>query len=181
MSKADITPAPTADGAWPAIQAAPDITAKRALARWAVTAAEVPGFDKPVPPFFFDLDWDDDNESAIDSILADIALAEDISTVADKRESRKLMDLVDQPITVLGIRAARGDLEDSRWGAYLRVTASVNGGKPELFFVSSAQVTVTLWRLHVEGKLPASGQMVEVAAAKKGQSAPLGFRVEEAF
>lgn len=167
------------DGAWASIVAATDAGEKHRLARWAVTPVEVPGFEKPVPPFFFDLPWSEGNEGMIDSILADIVTAEDISTVADKRETRKLPDIVNQPVEVLGVMAATGDLEDARWGAYLVATISVEGGDPELFFVSAAQPTVTLWRLAMEGKLPAHGLFVEVAAAKKGQNAPLGFRYEE--
>lgn len=181
MSKTSDTPATTTANVWAEIQAAATPIEKHRLARWAVEAVEVPGFDHPVPRFFFDLPWAGDDNSVVDSILADIITAEDITTVTDRRESRKLADIKGRPVVVHGIEAARGDLEDSRWGAYLKVTISVDGGDPELFFVSSAQVTVTLWRLFMEGRLPAEGVFVEVAAAKKGQSAPMGFQVEEAL
>jgi hypothetical protein len=149
--------------------------------QYAIEAVDVAGFDHPVPRFFFDLPWADAGDTVIDGILAQLASAPDISQATGVKELRKARDLVGQPVTVLGVSAVSGDLEDSRWGAYTRLTVSVDGGAPEVLNVSAAQVQVTMWRLFCEGLLPASGRFVELAAAKKGRNAPLGFSYEEKF
>lgn len=169
------------EGAWAAISTAADPAERFKLAKWAVEPTEVPGFKYPVPPFFFDLPWGDDDDATVTSILASIAASEDITDATQGSELRDPYDLIGEPVTILGAVARASDVQDARWGAYLSLTVSVAGGEPEVVNTGAGQVCVTVWRLWCEGKLPCTGEFMKMGAEQKGRKQPLGFRIHEAF
>lgn len=167
--------------AWEMIKAANTELERFEAGQFAVRPLAVPGFRHPVPPLFFDLPWNDDDDEIVEGILANLAASEDIAAATQEKELRDPADLCGHTIRVLGVAARTSDVEDAKWGAYLSITASVDGGPPEVLNTGAGQVVVTMWRLHCEGKIPCSGTFVKYGAEKQGRNQPLGFRIEEDF
>lgn len=160
------------------LKAAADPKARMEAARYAVEAIPVPDFKFPVPRMFFDLPWSGDDAESFDAILAQMAGAEDIEAATSDAELTDPYDIIGVPVTVFGVIARKSDLEDSRWGAYLALTASVDGGEPETINTGAGEVCVVMWRLYCEGRLPAHGVFDVKGEKKKGRKQPLTFRVE---
>lgn len=160
------------------LKAATDAKSRFEAGHYALGTVTVPGVDNPIPRFFFDLPWAESDEGAFDAILAQLAGAENIEEATHRKELRKLEDVIGQPATILGVVARQSDVEDSKWGAYLSLTVSVDGGEPEVINSGNGEVCVTAWRLYCEGRLPAQGVFVHRGEARKGRSQPIGFQVE---
>lgn len=167
--------------AWAMVKDANNATERFTAGQYAVEPIPVPEFDRPVPRFFFDLPWGDDDDATVAGILAQLASADDIDTATHPTELRKASELVGEPVTVLGMVARKSGVEDAAWGAYLACTVSVDGGEPEMLPIGSPQICVTLWRRWCEGRFPVSGQIVALGSKKPGRNQPLGFEIEEAF
>ena len=164
------------------LKAAGNATERFAAGQYAITPVPVPGFTHPVPPLFFDMPWNDDDDEIVSGILANLAAAEDIVEATSAKELRDPTDVLGQRVQILGVAARKSDVEDAKWGAYMSLTVSVEGNPPEVMNTGAGQVAVTVWRLFCEGRLPATGKFVEYGAAKQGRNRPLGFEVDgEAF
>lgn len=160
------------------LKAADTPKARQEAGRYAVEAVPVPDFKYPVPRFFFDLPWADD-ENGFDDILAQLAAAEDIEAATERKELRKIDEVIGRPVVVLGALARRSEVEaDAKWGAYLSLTVSVDGAEPEVLNSGHGEVCVTVWRLYCEGRLPAAGMFVKRGEPKVGRKQPIGFQVE---
>jgi hypothetical protein len=164
-------------GAYSTIEAATTREEKSRLARWAVSGVALPDFDLPVPPMFFDFPWAAEGEDAVDDILVQIVMADDLATAVSGRELRKVSELLGKEVVIHGAMARKGQIEDAKWGAYLTLTVQVDGAEAEVVHTSSPQIVTTVWLLYARGELPARGTFAEVAVAKKGQNAALGFRL----
>ena len=146
--------------------------------QYAVTKIEVPGFDLPVPRFFFDLPWVPEGDEVFESMLATMAAADDIDAASAERELVSAEDLVGKPVRVLGGMAQRSDLEEGSQGAYLWLTVSVEGGPPQLVLTGAAEVCVLFWRKYCAGQVPFDGRFITRGQGKKGRKPPIGFAVE---
>lgn len=149
--------------------------------QFAVKPIPVPGFKYPVPPMFFDLPWNDDNDEIVEGILTGLAAAEDLVEATQDREMPDAADYVGRNVTVLGVAARVSDIEDARWGAYLTLTISVDNGAPEIVTTGAGEVCVLMWRLYCESKLPAAGRFVLRGAKKEGRKQPVGFALDAPF
>lgn len=149
--------------------------------QFAVTPVPVPGFAFPVPPMFFDLPWNDDDDEIQAGILAQLAGAENIDEATAQKELTDPYDIIGTPVKILGVSARKSDVKDAKWGAYLILTCSVDGGAPEAITTGAGEVCVLVWRRFCEGRLPISGHFVKRGSEKQGRKQPLGFEVVEAF
>lgn len=179
MSSTDI--ARQEGGAYAALVKAENATERYEAGQYAMELTDVPGFTHPVPRFFFDLPWADDDETTVESILVNLAAADDIEKATSQEKLRKLDDIIGQPVTILDIRAQQSDLEDAKWGAYIMLALSVDGGAQEAISTGHGQVCVTLWRCFCEGRLPVSGVFKKLGTPTKGRNQPIGFQVESAL
>lgn len=168
-------------GAYAALVAATDPVARYDAGTYAMELLPVPGFRFPVPRFFFDLPWAEDNDETVAQILVNLASAPDIEEATAKTELRKIEDICNQAVTVVDLRAAESDVEDARWGAFLQLAVRLEDGSMETFSSGHQQVCVTLWRCYCEGRLPVSGVFRKLGKAKTGRSQPVGFQVESAL
>lgn len=149
--------------------------------QYAVTPVPVPGFKYPVPPMFFDLPWNDDNDEIVAGILTGLAAAEDLEAATQNREPRDLGELAGRAIEILGVAARTSDVEDAKWGAYLMLTVTIDGGPPEVVTTGAGEVCVLCWRLFCEGKLPAKGVVTLRGAKREGRKQPVGIALESDF
>lgn len=149
--------------------------------QFAVNPIPVPGFKYPVPPLFFDLPWNDDDDEIQAGILAQLASAADIDAATAAKELTDPYDILGKPVTILGVSARMSDVEDAKWGAYMVLTCSVDNGAPEAITTGAGEVCVLVWRRFCEGRMPIGGSFVLRGSPKTGRKQPLGFEVEDAF
>lgn len=168
-------------GAYAALVKATNATERFEAGQYAMETIDLPGINAPIPRFFFDLPWADDDETTVDSILVNLAAAEDIEAATGQDKLRKLDEIVGQPVTVFDIRAQKSEVDDAKWGAYLVLALSVDNGPQEAISTGHGQVCVTLWRCFCEGRLPVSGVFKKLGTPTKGRNQPIGFKVESAL
>lgn len=166
------------DGAWATLQKAQTQAERYAAGQYATEAIPVPEFDAPVPRFFFDLPWADDDEATVDTILANLAGAEDLEAATAGNELRKLDAIIGEPVEVFDIRARKSEVDEAKWGAYLTLALSVDGGPQEVISSGHGQVCVTMWRCFMEDRLPVRGVFKKLGTPTKGRNQPIGFMVE---
>lgn len=169
---------PVSESAYEVLKAATDGASRYAAGQYAMELVAVENVDIPVPRFFLDLPWAESDDGAFDSILTQLAASDDIAEATHQKELRKLEDLCNVPAVILGAVARVSDVPDSRWGAYLSLTVSFDGGEPEVISTGNGEVCVTVWRLYCEGRLPMSGMFVKRGEARKGRKQPIGFQVD---
>jgi len=179
MASKDVERRP--DGAFDVLKAATTDLERYEAGQYAIELVPLVHGSGEIPRFFYDLPWANDDADVVSGILAQLASAPDIAKATQAKELRKVNDLVDQPVTVLGLAVRTSDVEDAAWSGYLSLTVSVDGGAPEVINTGAAQVCVTMWRLWCEGRLPASGRFTKLGAPQKGRNQPLGFVVEDRF
>jgi hypothetical protein len=155
--------------------------AKRAAAKYALSEVQPESFKHPIPVLFLDFPWPSGDDDVVEDILLGLIESDDIAQASQGSEVLKADDLVGQTVTLLSVRARRSDLDDARWGAYLLLRAQLESGEVVPVATGAAQVIVTLWRMHVDGALPVTGQFVKLGQPVKGRNQPIGFRIEPAF
>lgn len=167
--------------AWAAVQRAAGPVERYEAGLYAVELVDMAGCRQPVPRLMLDLPWADDDEQTVEQILVGLIVADDIEQVTNREGLRKLKDICDLPVTVFDVRARPGDVDDAKWGAYVSLAVSVDGGTQEAISSGHAQVITTLWRCWCEGRFPVSGRFVKLGKPKVGRDQPIGFQVESAL
>lgn len=165
-----------------------DPTSRRAAAREALRMVEVDWAPRPVPRAYLDLPrFDDEDESAAWDMAAQVLGAADPYDV-DAVGSVKLGDHVGHALTVHDLRVRPlteveiAEDPDRTVGAYLVLAISVGGStEQQVAFTGSPRVIAPLLHAWATGRLPITGQIVEVGRAKGKRSAPLAFVSEQPF
>lgn len=154
---------------------------RQAAANAAVELIEFPGCERTAPRFFADLPWQDNSDAIVDGMIAQMFMAEDPDAANEEDSALKAAALVGIQITVHDF-VARPSSTDRGWGAYLALDITVEDEAEHRYLsLSAKQAVARLARAYVEGAIPCTGTFVQLAAAAKGQSAPLGFVIESGF
>lgn len=172
------TPAIPAGGSLAAIdRQAP--TAERLNAAWdALTLVSDERCAKPIPAFMQHLPWADDDDSVVDSIIAQMLVSDDPDAMQTAGGTTKVETLVGRRVTIWDARVRPSDF-DGGWGAYLLCDMTVDDEADHFPAAVGAKQALARIALHmVQAGLPMVGTFVKVAAGKSGHNDPLGFAVE---
>jgi hypothetical protein len=140
-----------------------------------------PNFPEPVPAFFLDLPYSDDNDAVTDQIALAMLVAEYPDAVSTEGGSVAFRDLVGETVTVWDVRAKAGGI-GAGWKAYLLLDVTV--GDSELHQVANTgakQIVVRLARAWADGQIPLKGTVTEIATAGSTGNKPLAFICETDF
>lgn len=171
----------SADSAWLAVQSADTPEAKFQAAQDAISEWRTAATGNPIPYLFSDLPLAEDTSGAVDSILTNLILSEDIEAATDVEADRKVEGICDLPVVVSRIAWRESDVAGEGWGAYVLLEVAVNGKPPEVYSTSAKQVVTVLWRCWCEGRFPVRGIFRQLGTKKVGRDQPIGFQVEHAF
>lgn len=169
------------DSAWLTLQAAADPAAKHQAAQAAISEWRQARTGNPIPWLFNDLPVAEDAGGAVESILTNLILAEDIEEATDPDGGRSVADIVDRAAIVSRIAWRESDVEGDGWGAYVLLEVSVEGAAPEVYSTSAKQVVTVLWRCWCEGRFPVRGYFRLLGTKRTGRDQPIGFQVESAI
>jgi hypothetical protein len=138
-------------------------------------------FPLPVPAFFLDLPIGDDNDAFTDQIALAVLTAENPDDTAEGGGSISMRDLVGQKVTVWDLRAKPGEMA-SGWKAFLLLDITVGDSEAHKVANTGAKQIVTrLARAFLEGAIPVSGIVTEIATPGNSGNKPLAFVVDAAL
>lgn len=133
------------------------------------------------------LPWNDSSDDVQARIAAQLLTADDPDAIGTGANLPGISQYVGKVIQVHDLKVMASDI-DSGWGAYLILDVTTDEDPTHRAVgAGSYQIITRLARAYAEGKLDPergkfiTGEVVEVAQAKKGQNAPLGLRVYDAF
>jgi len=119
----------------------------------------------------------DDPQEIKLSIVRQILAAETEEEVFAAGGSTSCQDMVNVALTLKDVKVMRSDIQDTLAVYVLLDCEIMDTGKPIVLNTSAARAMAQAWRAKELGLLPKKVQVVEVAKAKPGQSAPLGLAV----
>lgn len=115
-------------------------------------------------------------EDMSEAIMARILSSDSLEDIFREDGSTATRDLVGVPLEVRDCVVRESSLEGKQ-GVYMLLDAyRLDEGVPVLVNTGSPKVMAQVMRCKQRGFLPIQVQVVEVAAAKPGQSAPLGLK-----
>ena len=100
------------DSPFEVLKAATTPQARFEAGQYAMGVVPVEGDHRGAPRFFYDLPWADDNKETVAAIVAQLAASEDIAAATQTKELRKATEVVDLPMTVLGLAVRTPAVED---------------------------------------------------------------------
>ena len=141
--------------------------------------ATSPVFREAVPAFFLDLPTDENMEAITDQIALQVLTADDPDAAAEGGGSVGFRDLVGKTVTVWDLRARPGGM-GAGWKAYLLLDVTIgDSDEHQIANTGAKQVVVRLARAYMEGKIPVTGVVTEIATPGGTGNKPLAFIVEE--
>lgn len=110
-------------------------------------------------------------------IVAQILAAETEDEVFGAGGSTATNDVKHEPFTLRDVKVMRSELADALPIYMLLDVVFQADGKPAVLNTGSARIMAQAWRARELGLLPKVVQVIEVAKARPGESAPLGLAI----
>jgi hypothetical protein len=110
-------------------------------------------------------------------VVEEILNAETIEAAFDTGGSTPTRDLVGQRLVINDVRLMPGQIEDASLPAYVLLDCEDEGGAKLLVNSGAARIVGQAVWLKMKDMLPQAVAVVEIAAARPGQSAPLGLSI----
>lgn len=110
-------------------------------------------------------------------VVEEILNAETMEQAFDTGGSTATRDLVGQKLIVNDVRLMPGQIEDASLPAYVLLDCTDEGGQKLLVNSGAARIVGQAVWLKMKDMLPQQVAVIEIAAARPGQSAPLGLSI----
>lgn len=118
----------------------------------------------------------EDNEAMLRSIIERNLAATTDEELFEERGSVATKDLVGEPLRVMSVRLAQGEIDGKPTTYMLADAYNIGTGEKLLVNTGSPQIMSKLYNLHLRGRLPFNVYVVEAAPASKGRNAVLSIR-----
>lgn len=118
----------------------------------------------------------EDTEQAQRAMVERILSADDLAGLFPDGSTTATRELIGQPIEVRDCRIMRGDIEGSRGVYMLLDIVNLATGETLVANTGAPNIMASVLRAKRLNVLPFQVEVVEVARAKPGRSAPLGLR-----
>lgn len=140
-----------------------------------------PRCDRPIPRFFLELPWADDNDEVSDRIILQMLASDDPYAVQTDTGTTSGKSLIGRRIVAHDLRV-RPSGKPGGWGAYLLLDCTIDDDDDNhvIVTIGARQAVATLAYAWQMGDFPVTGTVMVAATTSEGNDV-LGFVVERAL